>query len=190
MIYYTADLHLGHSRVIEMDNRPFADVDEMDEALICLWNERITAADDVYIVGDFAYRNSRTAAWYLRRLKGRKHLVIGNHDRVTLRDQQAMECFASADKMMLIPDNKRSVSLCHFPLAEWNGMYRGSYHVFAHVHGIWNDAHQFMSRNDHALNAGCMLNGYRPVTLDELIENNLRFRQKMVERQEAARMTI
>lgn len=33
-----------------------------------------------------------------------------------------------------------------------------------------------MSRFDKALNAGCMINGYRPVTLDELIENNLRFR--------------
>lgn len=35
-----------------------------------------------------------------------------------------------------------------------------------------------MSRFDKALNAGCMLNGYRPVTLDELIENNMRFRRE------------
>lgn len=34
-----------------------------------------------------------------------------------------------------------------------------------------------MSRFDKSLNAGCMLNGYRPVTLDELIENNLRLRE-------------
>ena len=41
-----------------------------------------------------------------------------------------------------------------------------------------DDVYQFMSRFDHALNAGCMLNGYRPVTLDELIENNRLFRQE------------
>ncbi len=36
----------------------------------------------------------------------------------------------------------------------------------------------FMARFDTALNAGCMLNGYRPVTLEELVENNRRFRQE------------
>ena len=39
-----------------------------------------------------------------------------------------------------------------------------------------DEVSEFMSRFEKALNAGCMLNGYRPVTLDELIENNLRFR--------------
>lgn len=179
MIYYTSDLHFGHSDVIQMDKRPFTNVDEMEEALISLWNERTMQDDDVYIIGDFAYRNSKTATWYLRRLKGRKHLMIGNHDREIICDPKAMECFASVDKMMLISDNGRRVSLCHFPLAEWNCKHYGSYHVFGHVHGLWNEAHQFMSRCDHALNAGCMLNGYRPVTLDEMIENNLRFRQRM-----------
>ena len=29
---------------------------------------------------------------------------------------------------------------------------------------------------DKALNAGCMINNYRPVTLAELIENNNKFR--------------
>lgn len=31
--------------------------------------------------------------------------------------------------------------------------------------------------HDKVLNAGGMINGYRSVTLGELIENNLRFRQ-------------
>ena len=48
---------------------------------------------------------------------------------------------------------------------------------------LWNErvadeVYESMSRYDKALNAGCMLNGYHPVTLDELIENNLRSRQK------------
>ena len=32
-----------------------------------------------------------------------------------------MECFASVEKMLRIVDNDRVVSLCHFPVAEWNG---------------------------------------------------------------------
>lgn len=33
-----------------------------------------------------------------------------------------------------------------------------------------------MSKKDHALNAGCMINNYVPVTFDELVENNVAFK--------------
>lgn len=184
MIYYISDLHFGHRNVIEMDGRPFETVEEMDETLIQLWNDRVTEADDVYIVGDFAYRNGFTATWYLRRLKGRKHLIIGNHDQTTIQDEKAVACFASIEKMLLISDNDRKVSLCHFPVAEWNGKRRGGYHVHGHLHIRRDEVYEFMSRYDKALNAGCMINGYRPVTLDELIENNLRFRQEAEKEEE------
>ena len=112
MIYYISDLHFGHRNVIAMDGRPFESIEEMDATLIRLWNERVTDEDDVYIVGDFAYRNNYTATWYLRQLKGRKHLIIGNHDLHTIQDAKAMECFASVEKMLRIVDNDRVVSLC------------------------------------------------------------------------------
>ena len=178
MIYYISDLHFGHRNVIGMDGRPFETIEEMDETLIRLWNERVTDEDDVYIVGDFAYRNGNTASWYLRRLKGRKHLVIGNHDRLTIQDPKAMAYFSSVEKMNRVIDNERKVSLCHFPVAEWNGKRYGGYHVHGHLHNRRDDVYAFMSRFDKALNAGCMLNGYRPVTLDELIENNQCFREE------------
>lgn len=56
MIFYTADLHFGHRSVIKFDNRPFADVDEMDSALINLWNQRVGDEDHVYIIGDSCVR--------------------------------------------------------------------------------------------------------------------------------------
>lgn len=185
MIYYISDLHFGHERVIQMDNRPFDSAEVMDLTLIELWNQRVTAEDDVYILGDFAYRNNFTATWYLRRLNGRKHLIVGNHDRHTLKDEKAVACFASVNKMLRIMDGGRVVSLCHFPVAEWNGKRRGGYHVHGHLHNRRDEVFDFMSRYDRALNAGCMLNNYRPVTLDELIENNLRFRGAAAKEEEA-----
>ena len=178
MIYYISDIHFGHRNVIGMDNRPFETIEEMDEILIHRWNERVIDEDDVYIVGDFAYRNGRTADWYLKRLKGRKHLIIGNHDLATLRNAKAMELFASVEKMNMVIDNGRMVSLCHYPVAEWNGKRHGGFHVHGHIHCRRDDVYTFMSRFDCALNAGCMINDYRPATLDELIENNLRFRNE------------
>ena len=55
----------------------------MDEAMISLWNQRVNHDDNVYILGDFCYRNEKSAEWYLSQLKGHKHLVLGS---VTLSD--------------------------------------------------------------------------------------------------------
>ena len=69
MIYYTSDLHFGHRNVLKFDNRPFANVDEMDLVLIENWNNRVQPDDTVYILGDFCYKSDRAAKWYLQQLK-------------------------------------------------------------------------------------------------------------------------
>lgn len=126
MIFYTADLHFGHRSAIIFDNRPFADVDEMDNALIELWNQRVGDEDHVYIIGDFAFRNEKSEEWYLQQLKGHKHLVIGNHDG----------------------------KLLNFPLAEWNGFKRGHSHIHGHIHNRKDATWEFMRTRHNAHNAG------------------------------------
>ena len=79
--YFTADLHFGHARIIDLCARPFADVEAMDAALIARWNETVTSDDDVvWVLGDFALGNRHRALSYLPGLRGRKMLVVGNHD--------------------------------------------------------------------------------------------------------------
>ena len=36
MNYYISDLHIGHANAIKFDNRPFADVNEMNNAMLVL----------------------------------------------------------------------------------------------------------------------------------------------------------
>ena len=48
MNFYIGDPHLGHEAIIRLCNRPFADVDEMDEAIISNWNSRVTNGDTVF----------------------------------------------------------------------------------------------------------------------------------------------
>ena len=80
MNYYTSDLHLGHANIIKLCKRPFYYVQEMDEALIANWNDRVTNGDTVYILGDLMFRVVENPENYLSRLTGKKHLIIGNHD--------------------------------------------------------------------------------------------------------------
>ena len=169
MVYYTADLHFGHKSVIEFDKRPFINVEQMDKEIIRLWNSRVTDKDTVYIVGDFAYKNEQPEEWYLKQLKGYKHLIIGNHDTKLLKNNKALAYFESVDKMMHVNDNGVHICLCHYPLAEWNGFYKGHSHIYGHIHNnVTDDTYKFMQTRANAYNAGCMLYGYIPVTFKEL----------------------
>ncbi len=53
MNFYISDLHIGHANAIRFDKRPFADIDEMNRAIIDNWNSRVKAEDTVYVLGDF-----------------------------------------------------------------------------------------------------------------------------------------
>lgn len=173
MKYYIADTHFGHENVLRFDGRPFENVDEMDKFLIEAWNSRVTKNDDVYIIGDFVYRSTHPVAWYCSKLHGHKHLILGNHDKLTDEDRKH---FVNIEKMMHITDEGNQICACHFPIAEWNGFYKGHYHIYAHIHNRKNATYEFMKTRERALNAGCMINNYMPVTFKELVENNRRFK--------------
>ncbi|MCI9023900.1 MAG: hydrolase [Dorea sp.] len=172
MNYYIADMHLGHENIIAFDNRPFRSVNEMNRVLMDNWNRKVGQDDDVYILGDFSYCSETDPVWYLEQLKGTKHLIQGNHDGHLLRSGNAGKYLASVDKMLHITDGGEHIVLCHFPIAEWNGFSHGSWHIYGHIHGNVSKTSKFMKGRKKALNAGCMLNGYEPVTFAELVENN------------------
>lgn len=173
MIYYFADIHFGHKNILKYDNRPYATVEEMDEDIIKRWNKKVSNNDDVYIIGDICMGNPSR---YLDRLKGRKHLIIGNHDKETLKS--CRHYFESIDYYKKIHDNGKTIILCHYPMAEWDGFYRGTYHIYGHIHNSVNNTYLIMRQFENALNAGCMINNYEPVTLQELIINNFDFKTK------------
>lgn len=178
MNLYISDLHFGHANVIRHDHRPFADRDEMDSVMIKLWNSRVSTEDDVFIVGDFCYRSNKAPDWYLRRLRGHKHLIVGNHDRETLQCEEALKYLESVDKMMHVTDGDKQICLCHYPIGDWYKARHGSWHVYGHIHHHKGDVYQLMKTREHALNAAACINNYTPASINELIRNNKAFQEK------------
>lgn len=176
MNFYIADTHFGHKNVIQFDNRPFKNIDEMDRTIIANWNAVVGQDDDVYIIGDFCYRSDKGPLWYLKKLNGRKHLIRGNHDNYLLKDEEVMKEFVSVDKMAHIKDGQYTILMCHFPIAEWNQYNRGAWHIYGHIHNSKQGCYKFLKNEERALNAGCMINNYIPVAIEQLIENNIAFR--------------
>lgn len=120
MIYYTADLHLGHENVIGFGSRPFSDVEEMDKALIANWRAVVKPGDDIYVLGDLIFRGKDPEA-YLKQLTGRIHLIKGNHD-TFLKNKALERYFESIDDMKTVADDGRRVFLCHYPLRSGRGI--------------------------------------------------------------------
>ena len=178
MIYFTADLHLGHKGILSLCNRPFASVEEMDEALIQNWNKKVKKNDTVYIVGDFAWKKEQVDS-YLERLKGNKILIIGNHDKWTA-DESVGKGFSKMIKYEETNLNGHPVTLCHYPMVEWkNSRKEGSsklgYLIFGHIHGNIKPEYKQLFSSFNALNAGVDVNRFEPVCFDELVTNNAAF---------------
>lgn len=135
---------------------------------------KVTNGDTVYILGDLLFRNEKPAEEYLKQLKGKKHLIIGNHDRDWVKKCNLKDFFESVNNLHFISDGKRQMTLCHYPMMSWPHMTR-CYMVFGHIHGNTDaDYWPLIRENDLMLNAGADVNGFAPVTFEEMQENNYR----------------
>lgn len=118
MIFFTADTHFGHANILKLCGRPFATIEEMNDVMIGKWNNRVKGTDMVYIVGDMFFRCS-DAETILKQLKGKKRLVIGNHDSSWINKVDLPRYFVSVDSLFEISDGKHALTICQYPLLTW-----------------------------------------------------------------------
>ena len=178
IVYFTADHHFGHANVIQHCDWPFASAHEMDETLIDNWNESVKQHDTVYILGDLFFRNKVPADVMLKRLNGKKYLIIGNHDKDWMKRTDLPSFFESVSNMVETSDGAHKLTLCYYPFMTWGGASRGSYMIYGHIHNNTNAAFfPLICSMPNLLNAGVDINGCRPVSFAELVDNNARFKE-------------
>lgn len=171
MNYYTSDLHFYHPRVIEFEDRPFKNVDEMNFKLIQNWNNKVCQVDDVYILGDMFMTNDVDKCLeILKILNGNKHLVVGNHDEVILNNPVLSNEFKSVDLIKEINDDGQFIVLCHYPIQVWNKKHLGALHFYGHVHSNKGTWHPMDYDIPNSFNVGVDIQNFEPVTLKEIIK--------------------
>lgn len=178
MIWFTSDTHFGHERIIELCNRPFATVEEMNEALIDNWNRVVEPTDLVYHLGDAVMGTFAENVQILGRLNGTIILIPGNHDRVSSayhhRNPAARERFAQmyidqgvvigAEHSRVFPD----FDLCHYPFTDERYPELcpedfGQWLIHGHVHDEWQI-------NGRQINVGVDVWEFRPVSLNTILD--------------------
>jgi len=161
--WFTSDTHWGHAGILKESmhcrrDLVFSSVEEMDETMIANWNSVVGPKDEVWHLGDFAYRCSlEYAESVFRRLRGRKHLVIGNHEQRGKRLG-----WESQQNYKEITVDDRDLVLFHYSMRSWNRQHHGSIHLYGHSHGS-------LAPLGMSLDVGVDCWSFRPVSLDEIM---------------------
>ena len=125
MNYYISDLHFGHARLNEkIDCRGFESTEQMDEYMVAQWNSRVKDGDHVFILGDLSVSSQgEEVNRILHRLKGRKTLLIGNHDTYLQDPAFDKGLLEQAVPYLELQDGRYSLVLSHYPMDSipWTG---------------------------------------------------------------------
>ena len=163
-IWFTADTHFGHGRIIEYTRRPFQDPQEMEEAILEQFNARIKPGDSLYHLGDLAWSTwlPERGAGFFKQLNSKQlHLIRGNHDR--LKDQEYRKWFCWVGDYKTLSAQDRYLVMSHYPFRSWLGREHGSYQLHGHCHGK-------LPPEGRQMDVGVDPQGFEPVSLDRVIE--------------------
>ena len=151
--------HFGHKNIIKYSNRPFGSVEEMDTKMIERWNTVVKHDDRVYHLGDFCFRSQHEGQSILNRLNGKKHLILGNHDKVG-RTLHGWEWIKDYHEMYV---DGQFIVLCHYAMRVWNRSHRGAWMLYGHSHGsLPNDP------NALSFDVGVDCHNYAPLNVGDV----------------------
>ena len=173
---FYSDPHFGHANIIEKCNRPFSNVDHMNEYLITVYNRKIRPNSLVVFLGDCFFGMSvDQAKFILDRMNGRKLLIRGGHDR-SYSKMLRIGFETVADEMTTMISN-RVFTLSHYPYAGVRHeigeddrylelrpkRIKGRMLICGHVHTRWK-------KKDNMIHVGVDAWNYEPVTRKEIFE--------------------
>lgn len=157
-IFFTSDTHFYHKNILkyspirlngigctleDYEADRTAITHQYSDFLIEKWNAQVTDDDDVYFLGDLAFIGKEKVDALLNKLKGKIHLIKGNHDNVLrhftdrfveVKDIETLT-FTNNQFKFISPEEPFKLILCHYPLLTWDGRTNGSCMVHGHCHG-------------------------------------------------------
>jgi len=155
-MWFTSDQHFDHANIINICNRPFASLEEMQSQMIDRFNSVVKDNDTVFFLGDFSFVDPTP---YLKLLKGKKKFVRGNHDhKHNLWPEESL--LGSYAKLNV---NHQKIIMCHYPIYDWDGKFKGSWHLYGHIHN------NYVIKNGQCMNVGVDVNNFYPFSYDDVV---------------------
>lgn len=172
-VFFISDTHFYHINIIKYCDRPFNDINEMNKAIITLWNETVPKDGIVFHLGDVCFGGKEKWESMISQLNGDIYLIRGNHD---MKHPPQTLFKGIYDQLMImvegdeeIPEQK--VFMHHFPFITWPEQSKNCWMLFGHIHQ--NDAvhTDWLNRlSPGQLNVGVDNNNYCPFSFQEVKE--------------------
>jgi calcineurin-like phosphoesterase family protein len=150
-IWFIADPHTDHPKIVKICSRPVPLTDALDTSIPEqkrrlnelhndwlireVYNKYIDKKDEVYILGDLSLYPKNDAEKLIDKLHGNKHLILGNHDDNISHSTRFSEITQRKDFKYKRFGLDLHIVLDHYPLASWNKKIHGSWMLYGHVHG-------------------------------------------------------
>ena len=160
MKYFTADLHLGHQKIINYCHRPFKTADEMDAQIFKNFSQIIKPGDTLYILGDLSFDRGKGTAFLKLFKKDQVRFILGNHDEAFDRDYMK-DYTKTCTEIKDIKAEGQKITLCHYPMRAWKGSSHNAWQLYGHCHGR-------MSGKGKQMDVGVDTHNYMPYSLDEI----------------------
>ena len=159
--YLISDMHFGHGHIIKYENRPFADAEEMDAAIIENWNKAVKPGDLVYVAGDVSFYPKEKTAEIISSLSGRKLLILGNHD------MNRSEVFWKDAGFEFV--SRYPICLDEFYWLSHEPMFLTASMPYANIHGhIHSNTMSTGSEPNQYVNVSVEHIGYTPILFEEI----------------------
>lgn len=171
MIYFISDTHFNHINVIEYCNRPFKNIQEMNNAIIDKWNETVKDNDIVYHLGDFALGKKEDINDLVSKLKGKIYLVRGNHDNWSASTYEKLGLNILRNPPIRLDEYK--LILSHTPIPD--KLIPAEYiNIHGHIHNklLYECVEKYDSKlysmRKH-INVSCDVTEFKPINIENLM---------------------
>ena len=140
-VWFTSDLHFWHKNICKYCDRPYGNIEDMNQAIIDNWNSVVKDDDMVFVLGDLGFCGIEKLKPLMTQLKGKIYLLQGNHDsnKIVLKlfEEDIIEGFERLASLIITGDEEcpnQELILCHFPMIDWANKERGSWMIHGHQH--------------------------------------------------------
>lgn len=193
-IYFTSDLHLNHKNIITYSNRPFRDIDDMNNSLINNINNITENNPNAILIncGDFIFSNVSTYEDFVDRIAVKRiYSIIGNHDVKNVVQRRKMipynedsKCVWSTELIIQIINKKTGKIVCMFTVSHYphcDSQFMGSFNIHGHLHSPQNlnlytgadiNIARKLREKGFCYDVGVDGNNYAPVSLKDILTGN------------------
>lgn len=170
-------ISVSHDKEFVWKARGYDNIDQMNMDIMDKWNCTVGDKDNIYHLGDVMLKDNDKGMRILSQLKGRIHIVLGNHD-----TDKRIELYRTLPNVVEITyatrlkvSKHRTFFLSHYPslVANFNDN-KSVWNLSGHTH----TTDRFALKQNQIYNVGVDAHNGFPVPIEEVLEDLRKIREK------------